>query len=133
MTSSLFRNNEVNLLFALRSRCIECKANFRNREEDIICQLCSEQEEDNQQHILHCKTLKKLFKSQEILNENIQYNDLFKEVRKQKIIVNLFKELLDIRKHLLHQENSSNPSTLEKMLEKNYDLCKCIVNFSSGI
>ena len=132
MTSSLFRNIEVNILFTLRSRCIDCKANFRNNNEDIICQLCSEHE-DNQQHILQCEILKKIYNSQEIVNEKIEYSDLFKDVNKQKVIVSLFKDFLEIRKSLLNHKNSTNPSTLDKMLEKSYYLRKSIVNFSPGI
>ena len=131
LTSSLFRNNEVNLLFALRSRCIECKANFRNKHDDIACQLCFE-EEENQQHLLKCKKLNEIFKSQEILIEDIEYNDIFKDIKKQKVIVSLFKELLEVRNYILNHENRSNPSILDKMLEKSYDVRKCIVNFSSG-
>ena len=118
----------MNLLFALRSRCIECKANFRNKNDDIVCQLCFE-EDENQQHFLKCKKLKEIFKSKEILIENIEYNDIFKDIKKQKVIVNLFKQLIEVRNYLLNQENSRNPSILDEMLEKSYDVLKCIVHF----
>ena len=98
---------------------------------DNTCQLCFE-EDEIQQHLLKCKKLKKLFKCQEILIENIEYNNLFKNVKKQKVIVNSFKELLEVRNYILNHENRSNPSILDKMLEKSYDVRKCIVNFSSG-
>ena len=131
MTSSLFRNNEVNLLFALRSRNINCKANFRNKNIDILCQLCFKSEDD-QPHIMKCKVINQHFKSKEIFSESVEYSDLFKEdIRKQKVIVNLYENLLEIRKQLL-EENTNSPSISGGMLKKSYNLHPCIVNFSFG-
>ena len=131
MTSTLFNNIEVNLLFALRSRYIDCKANFKNGNNNTVCQLCSDSE-DNQPHILQCKVINRFFKSKDIVNESIDYSDIFKDVRKQKVIVTIYTKLLEIRKQLLNQVNSNNPSILDKMLKNSYNLQKCIVNFSSG-
>ena len=130
MTSSLFRNNEVNLLFALRSRNIDCKANFKNGNINILCQLCSESEDD-QPHIMKCRILNQFFKSQEMSYESVKYSDIFEEdTRKQKVIVNLYENLLKIRKQLL--ENTNNPSISDGMLKKSFNLHPCIVNFSFG-
>jgi hypothetical protein len=40
LTNSIFSDEEVNLSFALRSRYVECRANFKSkyREDDIQCQ-----------------------------------------------------------------------------------------------
>ena len=98
MISSLFRNNEVNLLFALRSRNIDCKANFKNGFNNILCQLCYESEDD-QLHIMKCKILNQLFQSKDMSYESVENSDIFKEdIRKQKVIVNLYENLLKIRK-----------------------------------
>ena len=130
MTSSLFRNNEVNLLFALRSRNIDCKANFKNGNINILCQLCSESEDD-QPHIMKCRILNQFFKSKEMSYESVKYSDIFEEdTRKQKVIVNLYENLLKIRKQLL--ENTNNPSISDGMLKKSFNLHPCIVNFSFG-
>ena len=120
MTSSLFRNNEVNLLFALRSRNIDCKANFKNGNINILCQLCSESEDD-QPHIMKCRILNQFFKSKEMSYESVKYSDIFEEdTRKQKVIVNLYENLLKIRKNLL--ENTNNPSISVGMLKKSFNL-----------
>ena len=128
MTSPLFTNSEVSLLFALRSKYVDCKANFRSkyRNTDLLCEYCSECE-DNQQHILRCKVLNKFLKSKDVVDENFEYNDLFKNVKKQKVIVTIYAKLLHIRSQL-----KTNPSILDKMLERSYDLHSGIVNFSPG-
>ena len=116
---------------SLKIICIIQSEYILKYNDDIACQLCFE-EDENQQHLLKCKKLNKIFKSQEILIEDIEYNDIFKDIKKQKVIVSLFKELLEVRNYILNHENRSNPSILDKMLEKSYDVRKCIVNFSSG-
>jgi hypothetical protein len=42
MVSPLFDNDEVNTLHALRSRMVECKANFKQKflNDNLLCQLC---------------------------------------------------------------------------------------------
>ena len=51
LTSPIFSNEDV----ALRSRALNCKANFKNKykETDTLCPLCS-REEDTQQHMMVC-------------------------------------------------------------------------------
>ena len=58
MTSNLFTNEEVNLLFAIRSRAIDCKSNYKNRykEGDLMCRICSE-EKETKIRLLKCKVL----------------------------------------------------------------------------
>ena len=63
--------------------------------------------------------------------ESVKYSDIFEEdTRKQKVIVNLYENLLKIRKQLL--ENTNNPSISDGMLKKSFNLHPCIVNFSFG-
>ena len=133
MTSPLFQNSEVCLLFALRSKYIDCKANFKNkyRYTHLLCDYCTESD-CTQQHILQCKVLNSHLQSKEAVNENFEYNDLFKNVHKQKVIVTMFTKLLDIRNVLKNQEKSTNPSILDRMLERSYNLQPSNVNFSSG-
>ena len=109
------------------------KANFKNkyRFTHLLCDYCTESD-DTQQHILQCKVLKSHLQSKEAVNENVEYNDLFKNVHKQKVIVTMFTKLLDIRNVLKNQEKSTNPSILDRMLERSYNLQPSNVNFSSG-
>ena len=67
MTSPIFRNEEVNQLFALRSRTTNCKENFKQkyRNDDLLCGLCYKEKED-QPHLLRCDVLRKKFISKQI-------------------------------------------------------------------
>ena len=133
ITSPLFSNSEVSLLFALRSRYIDCKANFRNKysKDNLLCQICAKSEE-TQIHIFQCEILNSKLKSEEILKEKAEYNDMFKDARRQKVIVTIFTQLLEIRKTILHQQQSRNPSISDEMLRNRFNLQKCIVNDSFG-
>ena len=69
MTSPLFTNIEVNMLHALRSRCADVKANFKQKylHTHLRCPLCDDQNgQDDQQHIILCKTLKDNHKSNKL-------------------------------------------------------------------
>ena len=76
MKSQLFTNEEVNLLFAIRSRMIDCKSNFKSKynKDDLTCRICHKAEE-NQFHILHCKVLNDVLKSNDIILEQVKYDD----------------------------------------------------------
>ena len=126
--SPIFSDEEVNLLFALRSRYVECRANFKNRyrENDIQCQLCM-QSCDTQKHILDCSVIQKHITSNIIEEDKAEYEDLFGEVRKQKRVTVLFKDLIEIRKKL-----NTDPSTSGEVLKNSFDLHDCIDIFSSG-
>ena len=65
--------NERQFLFALRTRMIDVKANFKVGQSDIRCRACF-QAEESQEHILQCPELKE----KEIVTGLIDYKDLFK-------------------------------------------------------
>ena len=129
MISPLFYNGELNILHAIRSRSIDCKVSFRNkyRNDDLLCDLCRV-EEDDQPNILLCKLLNSKVTSDELVEEPVEYNDVFKEPLKQKVFITMYKKLLEIRKKLIEE---SDPSTPTMALETSYNLPR-IVNFSSG-
>ena len=135
LKSPLFTNEEASLLFSLRSRAIDCKSNFKSKysKEDLLCRIC-QQEEESQIHLLHCKPLNDVLKSNDIITDDVNYNDLFSEHRKQKVITTLFAKLLKIRKQIIENpENTTNPSNLDGLLRSSYNLQSCIVNYSSGM
>ena len=108
MLSPVFTNEEVKLLYALRSRGTECKANFKQKytHTNLLCELCNDQTED-QQHILSCRVLQAEFKTDELTNGNIKYEHIFSEdIRKQKSVTNLFNQLFKVRKILVDKINS---------------------------
>ena len=133
MISPLFSNSEVSLLFALRSKYIECKSNFKNKYkyDNLLCQLCGE-DADTQPHILHCETLNSYLKCEDTIKEKVEYDDIFSDTKKQKVIVRIFSKLLEIRKMLLNQETTTYPSISEEMLKKHYNLQTRNVNVSFG-
>ena len=72
MISPLFLNEEVNQLHALRSKTSNCKMNFKNRygKDDLLCNLCYIENQD-QQHMLRCNVLQKKLKSSQIVYRNM--------------------------------------------------------------
>ena len=133
--SPLFRNDEVNLLYALRSRGTDCKVNFKQKylHTNLKCILCKD-EEDNQQHVLECKILLDAYKSEEITSGDISYDDIFSDkISKQKVITTLFKNLFKIRENIIEEINSqSAPSNTDVMLEMSDPLLPSIEISSFG-
>ena len=129
MTSPLFSDNEVSLLYALRSRAVVCKMNYRNKykEDDLLCILCKE-ESDSQPHILLCRVLQSKLESIDLVAHKVNYNDIFEDTLRQKVIVTIFEKLLTIRETLM----KLNPSTLQGVLENNCNLRTSSVNYSFG-
>ena len=136
LTSPLFSNEDVNILFSLRSRSVECKSNFKNRykEEDILCPFCRIGE-DSQQHMLVCKEITARIQSKNICSSQIVYEDIFKDHLKQKGATVLFHQILEIRKQLQEADNQLNqlgPCTTSEVQSNSSDLLSCIDDYSSG-
>ena len=120
MKSQLFTNEEVNLLFAIRSRMIDSKSNFKSKyiKDDLTCRICHKAEE-NQFHLLHCKVLNDVLKSNDIISEQVKYEDIYSEHKKQKLVTSIFAKLLNIRKQMLeNRENTTYPSNLRWIAEE---------------
>ena len=138
LTSPLFTDEEVALLFAVRSKCLrECKANFSSMysAEDLLCMLCTEKETDDQPHILSCKALSKNLNSDEVTRSKISYLDIFEDHIKQKEVTTLISNLLNIKKTMTQnsQQTTIDPSILSNlMLKTSYNLHDCIDDYSSG-
>ena len=88
-------NEEVRLLFRLRSETTDVKLNFKTKfKDDLSCSLgCSEDE--TQEHLLHCKPLNDKLSDEQQQNI-VEYNDIFDD-KKQPAAVMLFMKLFDIR------------------------------------
>ena len=80
LSSPLFTNEDVYLLFSLRSRSVDCKENFKSRykESDTLCPLCRK-ESDSQTHMIKCDILSNSFQSTDICEDSIDYDDLFED------------------------------------------------------
>ena len=93
-------NDEIKLLFRLRTRTTEVKCNFKTKfKENLLCILgCSE--EDTQEHLLQCKYIIENLIDTQQERKNIKYEDLFND-KKQQAAVKLFSKLFDIRTDLI--------------------------------
>ena len=108
ITSSLFSNEEVNLLHKLRSCSVNCKVNFKGRHgDDLACPLCVAGGLDNQPHILKCSKIVEKLSSTELANHKVKYEDIFGEPSKQKVVTALFQKMLKIRESLLENQNET--------------------------
>ena len=96
---------ESKFLFALRCRMVDLKANFRNKYGDNICPCCQDNE-DTQEHLLHCEMLQEKSSLVETLPI---YQDLFCEnMGKQVRICRTIKKKFEIRKQIT--TSNSGPS-----------------------
>ena len=85
---------EAREIFKMRCRVTDVKANFRGKYENFECELCNENLEENQEHIMTCKILNR-FENEKIL----EYNEILKsDTKKQIQIVRKFMENMKIRK-----------------------------------
>ena len=137
ITSPIFTDKEVSLLFALRSMCVKvCKANFSSQykqTQDILCTSCNEKKVDNQQHVLECKELLKHLKSEEVVKEKILYTDIFEDTVKQKNITTLFAQLMVIKNNKSENKDPSTPQSLDyEVLKTSYNVQSRIASYSFG-
>ena len=95
LTSDKITTEEKQLLFQLRTRTFNCKANYSNLyNSELACSLC--QEEDNQQHLLHCDST-----TVGVDLEGVQYNHIFGRVEQQVIVIKIMKKITTKRTILL--------------------------------
>ena len=135
MVSPVFLNEEVSMLHALRSRTTECKENFKQKymHSDLLCLLCQNENED-QQHLLKCSILKTKFKSEQLMVNKVNYENIFSaDVNKQKEIAALYLELFKLRNTLIDEIRSQPaPSTTDAVLIASDNLQISIVHSLSG-
>ena len=93
-------NEEINTLFALRSKMVSVKKNFsRQFEYNLLCKLgCNS--EDIQEHLLDCMYIIDKLDDKTILAE-AEHLDIFGNVSQQCDIVKIYCEILKIRESLL--------------------------------
>ena len=86
---------------------LNVRANFKNyyNEKDISCNLCLEDIEENQAHLLECKTL---IENCQALHDDysVEYEDLFEGKEKQLKATRLFQVVLETRERLLEEKES---------------------------
>ena len=133
MTSPIFTNIEVNMLHALRSRMVNVKMNFKSKYSDVSCPICMKHDDD-QPHVLKCEVLTSRMISSEAASDKIEYEDIFKEVKKQKEVTNLFLKLYNIRTEEENRNESRQAalSTSAEVLKNDDNIHRSIVHYFSG-
>ena len=134
MLSSIFRNEEVNQLHALRSRTTNCKMNFKNKynQDNLLCDLCCTENQD-QKHLLRCKEIERKLNSQQLTKNRMEYENIYSsDVNKQKEITSLFIDLFKIKNELEQEKCQQAPSIIDVVLVNDDNLHCSIVHHSSG-
>lgn len=86
--SPVFDDHQRRLLFLLRSRMVDVKANFRNQHSDSLCpSQCALIHTDSQENLLVCPKLKGYS------TNKVRHADLFKGTSKQLLAVTEFSKL----------------------------------------
>ena len=99
LTTNELSTDEKQLLFQLRTRTFNCKANYKNQYGDnISCILCGS--EDNQLHLLLCSRT-----TAGVNTDSVAYEDIFGTLEKQVRVTKVMKKVTRNRKIIL--ESSS--------------------------
>ena len=97
-------SNELKkLLVNFRTRMYQVRQNFKNQNEDTLCQLCKTERED-QQHLFMCP---EIIKECEDLANNveIEYEDIFGTKAKQMKAVHLLAKIVETRERLIDESD----------------------------
>ena len=94
-----FNTKQKQLLFKLRSRTLDVKANFRGQNCDIICNSCGLFPE-TQSHLLQCPQL--VTRVSYLCGQTSKLNemDIYGSTEKQKIMVNIYSDILEVIENL---------------------------------
>ena len=99
--SEIFSNEELETLFALRSKMTRLKGHFTGphpNKDDILCSHGCDAVETIE-HLLSCKYLVEQMSDSSVLAE-AEYRDVFGSVEQQKQIANIYIELLKIKEDI---------------------------------
>ena len=104
LSSPMFDNESRSLLLRLRTRTVSgIKCDFKGLYTDTACPVKCGQE-DTIPHLLSCIILRKYHRSKDISMIDCRHEDIYSEdVRKQKSITEIFKQLLQVRNELISQ------------------------------
>ena len=106
LCSPLFGTEDIEMLLALRTRTVRgVKSDFRGMHQDEECPLgCGNR--DTLSNILTCPVLKNCFKSEDLINHKISYEDIFSpDIIKQKQVTELYIKLMNIRNNIMIYNN----------------------------
>ena len=82
-----FSREDIQLLFALRTRTINVKHNFKSQYENMNCRICKvENSLEDEEHILHCGAFDEY-------TGDIMFNDVYGNIDKQFEAVKIYKKV----------------------------------------
>ena len=87
LVNKSFHSGDAKLLFSLRTRMVNVRNNYKNRQGDLRCPLC-EQDVDTQEHLLACE---KIHQSE----PGVSYDAIFEDDRED------IRETFDVLKNSL--------------------------------
>ena len=93
LTTTHLSTHEKQILFKLRTRSFNCKGNYSNQYQSLICNFCDNP--DYQEHLLNCKSTTK-----GIDLNGIKYSDIFGKLPEQIKIAKVMKKISDTRDRL---------------------------------
>ena len=102
LTDPDLNTKQKKLLFKLRSRTIDVKLNFRGQHNNIWCISCGLFPE-SQSHLLQCPQL--VTKLDYLRGKTSKLNelDIYGDIERQKIIVKIYSDLMEVRENLKHE------------------------------
>ena len=90
LTCSELSTTEKQVLFSLRARTFNCKANYKNQFLSLACEFCNNP--DTQEHLISCFQTKR--KEETI---DVEYTDIFGSIQQQIKIAKIMKKIFDFR------------------------------------
>ena len=102
-----FSKEDVQLLFTLRTRMLECKSNFEHQyQHNMCCRLCNDTDTiEDEDHILACNVIN-------TEQHEVEFSDVYGTVDEQYKVVQVFKKVLRRRKTFMDiAEKTANPSS----------------------
>ena len=104
LISSELTTEDKQLLFHIRTRSYDCKANYKNLyKNQLDCNICGE--EDSQQHLLYCTIA-----THGIDMTGVQYSDIFGTIKQQVRIAKIMMKVTNKRKTILQKKSSNHGS-----------------------
>ena len=106
ITSPRFSLIEKQLLFKLRSRTLDVKENFRNKDKDPWCISCGLARE-TQSHLLECPEILKKLGYLADKNTKYEENFIYGSLEEQEIIINILKIRDELKTKIIDESNPS--------------------------
>ena len=107
LRSSQLSSKEKELLILLRLRMTKTKLNYRTMHADLSCNLCYEDIQQSDSHLLDCDRL--IQECGELANNtSVEYEDIFGDESQQVQAIRLFSKVFDTKSRIEDNEHVIN-------------------------